>query len=164
MPQLDPTFYVSQLFWLAVAFLSIYVGIKYYFFPRFQSIFHLRALKLEKRIEAAKQLKYEAEILEKKLKEKEASFYESVHALIHDAEIESQKLISKNKHKIALLHTDMLVTLEKELKDFRHDFFLSLEAEMAITSDLFEKLTPFRLEKEAYEQAIKFSKDSFHVA
>ena len=59
MPQLDPTYWPSQAFWLIVIFLSIYLLIDKIFIPKIKSNIDTREDKIRKDLEEAKLLKEE---------------------------------------------------------------------------------------------------------
>lgn len=46
MPQLDPTYYTSQIFWLLLCMLSIIVFVKRVFLPKMGAIFESREIKI----------------------------------------------------------------------------------------------------------------------
>ena len=82
MPQLDPTYWASQAFWLIIIFSSIYFLISKIFIPKIKNSIDSRENKIRKDIEEASVLKENAE---KKLKE-----YDH---LIKTAKIEAKKII-----------------------------------------------------------------------
>lgn len=63
MPQLDFATYTSQLFWLFVSFSVLYVALSRLTLPRLEHLFELRSRKIEGTIEAAQDIKKEAESL-----------------------------------------------------------------------------------------------------
>jgi F-type H+-transporting ATPase subunit b len=164
MPQLDPTFYASQLFWLGVIFVLIYLGVRYYFSPRFQHLFHLREEKIEKKLAVAKQLKLEAETLEQESRQKLEHMTDRARILIHDAELASRHVLSARQHALAMIHSKVIGDADKELRALKEDFFHSKKAEEELTRLLFERLTPFDLGADVYKEAIKHTKDHHHVA
>lgn len=54
MPQLNPEFFISQIFWLLVAFTSIYYVVSKYFFPLIEKTVHGREAKISADIEYSK--------------------------------------------------------------------------------------------------------------
>jgi F-type H+-transporting ATPase subunit b len=164
MPQLDPTSYASQLFWLGVVFVFIYLGVLYYFAPRFQHLFRLREEKIEKKLAVARQLKLEAERLEQESKQRLESVNDRVRLLVHNAEISSREALSARQHALAMIHSKILVDTEKELRSFKHDFFHSMKVEEELTRLLFAQLIPFHVGEDIYKEALKHSKDHPHVA
>ena len=89
MPQLDPTYWVSQVFWLAIIFSTIYFLIAKIFIPKIKSNIDAREDKIRKDLEEASRLKEEAD---KKLK-----IYNS---LIEEAKMNAKKIISDNRKKL----------------------------------------------------------------
>ncbi len=61
MPQLDPTSFSSQLFWLTVSFVVLYILLARFLLPRVQSVIALRARTVEADIEQAQNLQSEAQ-------------------------------------------------------------------------------------------------------
>jgi F-type H+-transporting ATPase subunit b len=60
MPQLDPTSFASQLFWLMLSFVVLYVLLARVLLPRVQSVFALRARTIESDLAQAEHLRSEA--------------------------------------------------------------------------------------------------------
>ena len=61
MPQLDPTYYPTQLFWLVVVFSVLFVVLWKIALPRISRIREVRQSKIEADLEKAKAVKIEAE-------------------------------------------------------------------------------------------------------
>jgi F-type H+-transporting ATPase subunit b len=55
MPQLDFATFPSQLFWLALCFMTTYICVRLWFIPRMERIAGVRARKIERSFEKAKQ-------------------------------------------------------------------------------------------------------------
>ena len=105
MPQLDPTYWASQVFWLAIIFSSIYFLIAKIFIPKIKSNIDAREDKIRKDIEEANLLKEEAD---KKLKK--------YNALIEEAKVSAKKIISDSRKK---LNEDIQIKknqIEKEIQ------------------------------------------------
>ena len=66
MPQLNPEFFVSQLFWLVVTFSFLLVFLWRISLPRIGSVLEKRAKKINDDIATAKELQKEAEVIQKK--------------------------------------------------------------------------------------------------
>ena len=67
MPQLNPEFFVSQLFWLVVSFSFLLVFLWRISLPRIGSVLDKRERKINDDISAAKKLQAEAEAIQKKI-------------------------------------------------------------------------------------------------
>lgn len=61
MPQLDPTFYLSQLFWLAVTGVTLYVVMARVALPRVSAMIDRRDEQVRRDLETAHKLKQQAE-------------------------------------------------------------------------------------------------------
>ncbi|HEV2300383.1 MAG TPA: F0F1 ATP synthase subunit B' [Stellaceae bacterium] len=61
MPQLDASTYLSQLFWLAVTFVALYLVMRYLAVPRVGGAIAARRQRLEEDLDRASRMKAEAE-------------------------------------------------------------------------------------------------------
>lgn len=61
MPQLDPSSFASQLFWLTVCFVALYVIMARYLVPRIQEVLETRQNRIAHDLDRSAQLKREAE-------------------------------------------------------------------------------------------------------
>ena len=89
MPQLDPEYWPSQVFWLTIIFLIIYILISKIFIPKIKSSIDMREDKIRKDLEEAKTFKEQAEL---KLKE--------YNSLMETAKLDVKKIISKSRQKL----------------------------------------------------------------
>ena len=85
MPQLDPEYWPSQVFWLIIIFLTIYILISKIFIPKIKGSIDMREDKIRKDLEEAKTFREQAEL---KLKE--------YNSLMKTAKIDVKKIISKS--------------------------------------------------------------------
>ena len=89
MPQLDPTYWASQAFWLIIIFIALYLALSNLFIPKIKDSIDNRENKIKDDLDEAQKLK---NLAEKKLKEYELS--------IEDAKKEVQKIIFESKNKL----------------------------------------------------------------
>ena len=61
MPQLNPEFFISQLFWLVISFSFLFIFLWRISLPRISSVLEKRASKINEDIKIAKQYQIEAE-------------------------------------------------------------------------------------------------------
>lgn len=61
MPQFDPTFFPSQIFWLVVTFVALYLIISRFAIPRVGEILEQRARLIQDDLDRAKQLKADSD-------------------------------------------------------------------------------------------------------
>ena len=121
MPQLDPEYWPSQVFWLVIIFITIYILISKIFIPKIKGSIDMREDKIRKDLEEAKTFKEHAEL---KLKE--------YNSLMEAAKLDVKKIISKSRQK---LNNDMQIkreeiqkkidgeisNAEKEIKKLKND-------------------------------------------
>ena len=67
MPQLNPEFFVSQLFWLVVTFSFLLIFLWRISLPRISTVLEKRESKINNDMETAKQLQAEAEGIQEKI-------------------------------------------------------------------------------------------------
>ena len=61
MPQLNPEFFLSQLFWLIISFTFLFIFLWRFSLPRIESVLEKRSSKINEDIKIAKQYQAEAE-------------------------------------------------------------------------------------------------------
>jgi len=119
MPQLNPEFWIAQIFWLILIFSSLYLIIWKKFLPRITYSIENRKSRVVNDLDEAQKLKENAE---KKLKE--------YNEIIEKSKKEAKKIIEDNKKRldndIGIKKKDFnveiekeLVTAEKEIKDLK---------------------------------------------
>ncbi len=85
LPQLDVTTYPSQLFWLAVTFVVLYVLMSRVALPKIADVLEERQERIESDLGKAEQLKTEAEAVRADYEKAVAEARASAHALSKDA-------------------------------------------------------------------------------
>ena len=89
MPQLDPTYWASQAFWLILIFTLLYMALSKMFIPKIKESIDDRENKIKDDLDEAQKLKL---VAEEKLKEYEIT--------IENAKKEVQKIIFEGKKKL----------------------------------------------------------------
>ena len=119
MPQLNPEYWVAQIFWLGLIFVSLYVILWKVFLPKIADSIENRKSRVVSDLNAAQKLKEEAE---EKLR--------SYNKIIEDAKKDAKKIAEESKKK---LENDIksknqkfneeiekeLLVVEKEIKDLK---------------------------------------------
>ena len=156
MPQLDPEYWPSQIFWLIIIFLTIYILISKIFIPKIKGSIDMREDKIRKDLEEAKTFKEQAEL---KLNE--------YNGLMETAKIDVNKIISKSRQK---LNEDMqikrdeaqkkidkeILNAETEIKKFKKDSFNKIKSiSEDITSNLVKDIFGEDLNKSSVEASVQ---------
>ena len=110
MPQLDPEFFVSQLFWLVVTFSFLFFFLWKVSLPRIGSVLEKRENKINKDIETAKQLQIEAEKIQDQIEQK---LHDSKEQNINSIKNATVDLQNKASEELLKLDNDLNKKIEK---------------------------------------------------
>ena len=112
MPQLDPKFWIAQIFWLILVFSSLYFIVSKIFLPKITLTIENRKSKIVNDLNEAQKLKENAEV---KLKE--------YNKIIENSKKDAQKIISDGRKKlnedIEIKKKNLMLKLKKNLKQLR---------------------------------------------
>lgn len=106
MPQLDLTWFPSQIFWLVVTFFTMYLVFSRIALPRIGAVLDERQRRVDEDLERAEALKVETEALT-----------ESYEASLSEAKRDVQKMFADAKDDIARLGAEKEQALAKTLSD-----------------------------------------------
>ena len=110
MPQLDPEFFVSQLFWLVVTFSFLFFFLWKVSLPRIGSVLEKRENKINKDIETAKKLQIEAEKIQDQIEQK---LHDSKEQNINSIKNSTVDLQNKASEELLKLDNDLNKKIEK---------------------------------------------------
>ena len=113
MPQLDPEFFVSQLFWLVVTFSFLLLFLWKVSLPRIGSVLEKRENKINNDIKTAKQLQIEAEKIQDQIEQKLHDSKEQNISLIKNSTVDLQ---NKASEELLKLDNDLNKKIEKSAK------------------------------------------------
>ena len=108
MPQLDPTYWASQAFWLILIFAILYFSISKFYLPKIKNNLENRENKIKNDLEEAKKLQ--------ELSERKADEYLKV---LKDGKKEVTKILAENNY-----------NLKKEIQDKRDAFEKMIDKEV----------------------------------
>ena len=106
MPQLNPEFFVSQLFWLAVFFTFLFIFLWRVSLPRIATVLAKRQNKIDENLSYAKELQEQAQKIEK-----------NINIQINNAKEQTDEEIKKTISSLQDDMSDKLALLDKELND-----------------------------------------------
>jgi F-type H+-transporting ATPase subunit b len=139
MPQLNPEFWISQIFWLTLTFGILYIALSKLILPKISANLELRKSQIQENVEAAEK---QRESSETKLKE-------------YDSIILKSKLEAKNIFKDAREKVIKDINSKKETLDKQIDVEIQ-KAEKEI--DLLRKSAPEKINKIAIETSSELVK------
>ena len=155
MPQLDPTYWASQAFWLILIFSLLYLTLSKMFIPKIKESIDDRENKIKDDLDEAQKLKL---VAEEKLKEYELT--------IEDAKKEVQKIIFESKNKLSAeiqnkkkifekeIETEIKKT-EQEIENLKKESLASITViSEEITSKIIEKVSGEPLNQSSIKAAV----------
>ena len=92
LPQLDPTWYASQSFWMLITFCAMFLVVWRFVMPAMRATVDERRFRIENDIKKTDELKTEAARLLKELEQAQASVKEQTQAALAKAQEEAQAL------------------------------------------------------------------------
>ena len=121
MPQLNPEFFVSQLFWLVVTFSFLFVFLWRVSLPRIGGVLEKRERKISEDLTAAKELQAEAskiqESIEKQLKQARAEASEMIKSSLISFQDKSQAELIKLDKELDKKINESVELIEKSKSD-----------------------------------------------
>ena len=141
MPQLNPEFWVSQIFWLIITFGILYIVLSKFILPKISSNLELRKSQIQENIETAEK---QREISEVKLKEYDEIILKSkleAKNIFKNAREKVIKDINLKKETLDKQIDDEISNAEKEIKTLKKDATDKInKIAIETSSDLLKKL------------------------
>ena len=141
MPQLDPEFWISQIFWLIITFGILYVVLSKFILPKISSNLELRKTQIQENIEAAEK---QREISEAKLKEYDTIILKSKVEAKNIFRNAREKIIKDINHKKEILDKQIdneISSAEEEIKILKKEAADKInKIAIETSSDLLKKL------------------------
>ena len=155
MPQLDPSSYPSQLFWLAITFASLLVGLKFWIVPAFQRIMKERWENIEGTLERAEILKSEAEVLKAEAEATLAEAHKKSVVMIRKAQEEIAADITRQQQQFSTEMMDRLKEADDKINFAKQKALLEAEKVVAETAQaIITKLIATPIDAHAIKSAV----------
>ena len=159
MPQLNPEFFVSQLFWLAVFFSFLLIFLWRVSLPRISLVLEKRQRKIDENLSSAKMLQEEAQ-------EIESNINSEISKAKQDADEKIKKAISSLESDVSTKLSNLDEELEIKISNSEKEILRSKESQMKnidneianITKITVSKITNLSISESEIEQAIKTRK------
>jgi len=156
MPQLDPTYWASQAFWLILIFTILYISISKFYLPKIKNNLDNRENKIKEDLENASKFKEQSE---SKLKEY-GSILENAKKEIAKIHFESKNILDKDiqlkKNKIEKEIEKELIKAQKEISDLKKNSISSIQAIAEnITSNIIENISGDKLNESSIRAAVE---------
>ena len=163
MPQLNPEFFVSQLFWLAVFFSFLFIFLWRVSLPRISTVLEKRQNKIDDNLATAKELQEQAQKIELSINEKINKAKQETDNLI---KISSEKLQENILNELNLLDKELdekIIISEKEINNNKENQMKNINSEIAnITKMTLEKIANIKISTEDLNNAIETTKGNLN--
>lgn len=119
LPQLDPTWYASQSFWMLVTFCAMFLAVWRLVMPAMRATVDVRRSKIEENIKQTEILKTEAARLLKELDAARASVRENTARLMAQAQEQAQAQTAQSEAEFTARLNEHIAQKEQALKQAR---------------------------------------------
>tara|TARA_Y100001935_G_C17245678_1_gene478175 strand:- start:473 stop:964 length:492 start_codon:yes stop_codon:yes gene_type:complete len=163
MPQLNPEFFISQLFWLAITFSFLFLFLWRISLPRISTVIEKRQRKIEDNISDAKELQEQAMIIEKninqKLQKAKDETSDKIKGVIGDIQSDADKrLLELDKeldNKISKAEENISQNKKMQIEQINSEI-------VNISKIIIEKVANMEISKSDLEKSLKPSKDKLN--
>ena len=156
MPQLDPTYWASQAFWLILIFSVLYISISKFYLPKIKDNLENRENKIKEDLENASKFKEESEI---KLKEYD-KILESAKKEVSKIHFESKNILKKNieqkKRDIEQQIEKDFAKTQKEIIDLKKNSLATIQnISENIASNIIENISGDKLNESSIKATVE---------
>jgi len=155
MPQLNPEFFITQLFWLVVTFSFLLVFLWRISLPRISSVLEKREKKINDDIAAAKKLQEDAEKIQKEIEEKLKEVKNNNADLIKSTSVSLQE---KSNEQLEKLDNELNKKIEKSatlIENNKNESMNKIENQIIeITKLTLSKISNIQINVEEIKEAL----------
>ena len=155
MPQLDPTYWASQAFWLILVFTVLYVSVSKFILPKIKDNLDNRENKIKEDIDNAGKFKEQSEA---KLKEYEL-ILENAKKEVAKIHLEARNILDKNiQSKKNVMEKEIekeILSTKNEIQDLKKNSISSIQKiSENIVSNIIENLTGEKLNESSIKATV----------
>ena len=146
MPQLNPEFFISQIFWLVVTFSFLLVFLWRISLPRIGSVLEKREKKINDDIATTKELQKEAESIQKIIEDKLRNARTNTAEMIKTTSINLQEKTAKELVKLDKDLDKKIDASANDIEKNKNDSLNQIHDQIhEITKLIFSKITSFKI-------------------
>ena len=155
MPQLDPEFFVSQIFWLVVTFSFLLLFLWKVSLPRIGSVLNKRENKINNDIKTAKQLQIEAEKIQNQIEQKLQDTKEQNFNLIKKSILILQNKASEELSKLDDELNKKIDKSAKVIENNKKESLLQIHEQIHdITKSILSKLSSVQTQEQEIKESV----------
>ena len=156
MPQLDPTYWASQAFWLILVFTILYISISKFYLPKIKDNLDNRENKIKEDLENANKFKEQSE---KKLEEYKL-IIENAKKEVAKIHLESKNILNKDIHtKKEIIEKEIeneISKAQKEILELKKNSISSIQnISENITSNIIEQISGDKLNESSIKATVE---------
>ena len=156
MPQLDPTYWASQAFWLILVFSVLYISISKFYLPKIKENLDNRESKIKEDLDNAKKFKDQSEA---KLKEYEL-IMENAKKEVSKIQLESKNILTKEiqskKENIEKEIEKEILKAQKEILELKKSSISSIQKiSENIAANIIENISGEKLNESSIKAAVE---------
>ena len=152
MPQLDPTYWLSQAFWLILVFSILYISISKFYLPKIKDNLDNRENKIKEDLENANKFKEQSEA---KMKEYEI-ILENAKKEVHKIHFESKNLLDKDIQSKKEKMEKEIVKAQKEILELKKNSITSIQSiSENIVSNIIENISGDKLNESSIKATVE---------
>lgn len=155
MPQLDPSVWPTQLIWLAITFIALYLIVWRIALPRIAEVLEARQRKLDDDLKKATALKEEAETILAEYEKMRADAQASAHQALQKAQDEMKAEAERQGHDLAQRLGKQTEEAEARIAEAKSSALASLEGTVKeVVAAATEKLIGVKAGDQEIAQAV----------
>lgn len=155
MPQLDPSSFSSQLFWLVASMAVMYAALRWKILPALLGILDAREAAREGDLSRAHAMKEEAEAVKAAYEQAMSEAHRRAQALFAEAEAKNAQALEQSLAALTRESAQQTAQAERKLADAKSAAMQALLPEAAgLASAIVEKLTHMKPERARAEAAV----------
>ena len=156
MPQLDPTYWASQAFWLILVFTILYIAISKFYLPKIKDNLDNRENKIKEDLENANKFKEQSEakakeydaILENAKKEVSKIHFESKNVLDKDIKLKKEAMEKEIEKEIS--------KAQNEIYELKKNSISSIQSiSKSVVSDIIENISGDKLNESSIKATVE---------
>ena len=156
MPQLEITTYPSQIFWLAVSFLILYLIMSRFIIPKISSVIKSRESEIKNNIHISEQMYRDTEIINNEYEEIKKEIEGEARGIINYLKETTNKKITKNTDLLKKRLEQKLEKNEQEIINKKKKALKEInKISLNLSEEILKKLSNKKRKKETLKDLIK---------
>ena len=156
MPQLDPTYWASQAFWLTLVFTILYISIAKFYLPKIKNNLDNRENKIKEDLDAANKFKELSELKIKEYEKISESSKKEVIKIYLETKNKLDKDIQAKKNIIEKEIENEIVKAQKEIFELKKNSISDIQAiSKDLASNIIENISGDKLNESSIKATVE---------